>query len=139
MSILEILTCKSCGSIETIERPHEMHGAGIYCKHCDRLIKWKGKEENKDKRKDKNTVWRKQWRKRTQIYKCEMCGVTEKEIPGTWQWHCDHIITLESGGIDAFENTRMVCIFCHTFRHNQIDFVKAIIKGVGSHDNTAAI
>lgn len=35
--------CPHCGSPDTEKRPHPMHGTGIWCKACDRHIKWLGK------------------------------------------------------------------------------------------------
>ena len=126
---MSVVVCQKCGSKNNIEKKNDVHTAGAWCGDCGGFIKWLGNGKNMNKRKDKNAKWRKQWHDINPIYKCAVCGITEKEL--RWQWQCDHIIPLNDGGLDEFENTQMLCTFCHNYKHIQRDFVKAVLKGVG--------
>lgn len=39
--------CPRCGSTDTVEIPHALHGAGLYCAQCRRWLKWLGKPKQK--------------------------------------------------------------------------------------------
>ena len=41
-------------------------------------------------------------------YRCNMCGMI---LPPTFE--CDHIVELQDGGMDTYENLQAVCNNCH--------------------------
>jgi 5-methylcytosine-specific restriction endonuclease McrA len=120
------VVCKNCGLINDYTwKPHEMHGKGAWCAGCGKFIKWLGKEENYDKRHDNNKELREVWKEKGKFI-CGDCGITQDVFKDTSYWHLDHIIPLEKGGLDRFENTVMLCKFCHTIKHAKEDRLDAI-------------
>lgn len=117
------VVCRSCGVVgEYEERPHEIHGAGIYCTACGAFIKWKGKGNNKNKR-NKNSKHRDKHKKDGPMV-CAWCGIHEDETE--MHFEIDHIIPIEDGGPDVFENTRPLCSACHWLRNAELHRVKYI-------------
>jgi len=49
------IKCRFCGSESYREKPHYLHGAGLYCTECGKFIKWKGKGNKKKRRNIKFT------------------------------------------------------------------------------------
>lgn len=109
------MNCKNCGAPYTEVLTPPPHYAKRVCPECGTFGGWVPKPENKDKRRDKNTTWRSMWEKRG--YRCGICGATKDDFPVSGQWQLDHIIQLEAGGADEFDNTMMVCTFCHTIKN----------------------
>lgn len=121
------MKCKFCGGpTKLVLRPETPHYGEIRCqdRQCGRHNKWVPKPENKDKRRDKNTTWRSTWESKG--FKCGLCGATAEEYPNSGQWELDHIIQLSDGGEDVFENTMMLCVFCHTIKNTEQKRRKAI-------------
>ncbi len=105
--------CQGCGSGEFAERPHELHGSGLWCADCGRFFKWVGKGGRIIRRNDR---WRGEWRALGTLI-CQFCGITEAET--TMGFEIDHIIEIEDGGRDEFANTRPLCSNCHWIRNAQ--------------------
>lgn len=120
------MECKHCKSINVIEKmmpEGHIHYSRIDCLDCKKMM-WGRKPENVDKRKDKNQEWRSRHKKAGYI--CRICTVDSLFLPLESSWHCDHIIELQEGGLDLFENTQMLCISCHSFKNSQRWRVDAI-------------
>lgn len=113
------MNCKYCNGnlIETPEPPGSIHYARYVCSICGKFNNWVPKPENIDRRRDKNSKWRSMWKEKGFV--CGICGATEKDFPNSGQWCLDHIIQLDSGGEDRFENTMMLCTFCHTIKNSE--------------------
>ena len=110
------IVCRECGSLNYTEEPHEMHGAKISCADCGTFIKWKGKGNRKNRR-NKNPDHMNRWRKKGPLV-CHWCGITEGETAAHFE--LDHIMPLENGGQDVFENTRPLCSACHWSRNAEL-------------------
>lgn len=119
-------SCKACGGfVEEIMLPEDnMHHGEYRCVECYRHNGWIPKPKNKDKRRDNNKNWRKKWLEKG--FTCAICGATQQEYRESSQWNVDHILPLESGGEDVFENTMMLCTFCHTYKTVEQKRLKAM-------------
>ena len=127
------MDCKNCGSKEFYEELMEeenKHYSKIICRKCNQFAKWGKKPENESKRSDKNKVWRKKHKQKDGLWTCGFCGITSEIISHPSQWDADHIIPLSEGGDDEFENTMMLCIFCHSMKNSLQTKNKALMKGV---------
>ena len=92
-----------------------IHYGKLQCSKCGANNGWIKKPENENKRTDKNTKWRLMWKEKGVF--CAICGVTEEDFPVSGQWQVDHIRQIIDGGEDVFENTMMLCTFCHTIKN----------------------
>lgn len=105
--------CTSCGGA-TVQIPHELHGFGLWCSSpsCKRLVRWLGKGGPPKRKNDK---WRKRWRESGPLV-CRFCGKCETET--RMGFEIDHIVSVEDGGADVFENTEPLCSSCHWVRNS---------------------
>lgn len=101
--------------VEVLTESGAIHYAKKVCVVCNDFKGWASKPTNKDKRKDRNNRWRSIWKERGYI--CAFCGGNEEDFPNSGQWQLDHIVQLSDGGEDVFENTMMLCTFCHTAKN----------------------
>ena len=101
--------------VGVLTEPGAVHHAKKICNICGDFKGWNAKPKNEGKRKDKNIKWRSMWKDKGFI--CAFCGAKFEEYPNSGQWQCDHIIQLSDGGEDVFENTMMLCTFCHTIKN----------------------
>lgn len=123
-----------CTKLKFIETPDITHYGKEVCAKCGQFYRWVGKPKNKDKRKDKNSNWRERWKDRGFI--CGMCGATEEDYPKSSQWELDHVIPLLEGGEDKFENTMMLCKYCHSIKNSLQYKRKAVVKvGKKEHES----
>lgn len=116
--------CKSCKrEVETnrIMMPEGyQHYAKLLCIECGTFLVWEKKPQNIGKRVDNNQKWRNMWHELNgRQYKCAICTILEEYLPLSTSWHCDHIIELQDGGEDKFENTQMLCQACHDYKNSQ--------------------
>ena len=127
------MDCKNCcESLEFIETPSSVHYGKEVCSGCGKFVRWIGKPKNENKRKDKNANWRDKWKEKGFI--CGVCGATEKDYNKNSQWELDHIIQLSDGGEDKFENTMMLCKYCHCIKNSLQYKRKASYKTNESED-----
>lgn len=111
-----------CGStnVEAIWR-EEREQFGLRCRDCGRWT-WEPKAGNENKRSDHNAKHRAAWKaKLGGELVCAWCGARESEVPT--EWHVDHIVLLDDGGDDVFENTIVYCQHHHNQRHSERNFV----------------
>ena len=122
------MKCKYCGvDTEVVIRPEgDPHYAEYRCPKCDSYNGFVPKPKNKDKRRDRNTSWRAKWKEKGFI--CALCGATEVDYPVSGQWQLDHIVQLCDGGRDEFDNTMMLCTFCHTIKNTEQKRRKSLKK-----------
>ena len=125
---MEIFLCAGCGTevVEKLEEPDSRHYARRTCPKCGRWHSFIPKPQNEGKRKDKNAKWRSMHKEKGFV--CGFCGATEKEFPNSGQWDIDHIVQLCDGGSDIFENTLVLCTFCHTIKNAEQSRRKALRK-----------
>ena len=110
------MPCKcNAKNIEVLMEPGSIHYGKLECAECGANNGWMKKPENIGKRKDKNNRWRAEWKEKGFI--CAVCGASEEDYPHSGQWQVDHILPLSNGGEDIFENTMMLCTFCHTIKN----------------------
>ena len=114
--VLECKHCKSPNIIETIMPEGHVHYSRLDCPDCGKMG-WGRKPENIGKRKDNNQEWRAIYKKNG--YFCSICTIDNLLLPLESSWHCDHIVELQDGGDDSFENTQMLCVSCHSFKNSQ--------------------
>ena len=109
----------NCGAtvVEKLEPEGSVHYARFVCSECGGFMGFKPKPKNEGKRRDHNDKWGKMHKERG--YVCGICGATGEDFSNSGQWQCDHIIQLEAGGKDEFENTMMLCTFCHTIKNTE--------------------
>jgi DNA-directed RNA polymerase subunit M/transcription elongation factor TFIIS len=111
--------CPKCGDFMEFEANDGTqgwadHSGKATCPTCKHWF-WPPKDKNKNKRHDNNQIWRDMHREKTGgKFICGWCLV--REMPGI-TFQCDHMMPLEHGGKDEFENTWMLCSTCHTKRH----------------------
>lgn len=114
------IACRACGSTNLEDFPHDIHGTGVKCADCGRHVKWLGKGNRKNRR-NKNSDHRHRWKAQGPL-KCHWCGIVEDETAAHFE--IDHILPLEDGGEDVFENTRPLCAACHWSRNAELHRMK---------------
>ena len=129
--------CKSCGSIE-IKEIYEncgIHYGKYVCCDCDTFVNWIPKPQNENKqRRNKNQSFRK---KHMELNNgkliCNFCGVDNAVYNKyDYEFQLDHIKPLAKGGLDEFENTQILCMYCHdekTKKTRMFDKLRRIING----------
>ncbi len=128
------MDCKRCGTTEIrtiLLDMDSVHYSKIVCAGCNTFLWWGKKPENEDKRSDKNATWRKRHKKAG--YTCAVCGIGEDVLAHPSQWQVDHIKPLCDGGQDEFDNTMMLCVFCHTIKNSLQKKTKAMQGKGGSN------
>ena len=74
--------------------------------------------------KSRNSSYGKNWDlisdlcRRRSGYRCENCG--EYFNKNKHLLHAHHIIPKSKGGLDTMENTKSLCIKCHSLEHNHM-------------------
>ena len=127
------MTCGSCGGqlVQRLEEEGSKHYARMECEDCRRWHSFVKKPENEGKRRDKNKKWRKMWQEIGFV--CVICGATTEEYKHSSQWEIDHKVPLGEEGEDVFENTMVLCTFCHSIKNTERKRLKALrrtMKGV---------
>jgi len=86
------------------------------CADCGKFLGYVPKPTTKKRRTDNDTHWRRMHQERGEFV-CKICGVRESDLP--IQFHVHHWQPISEGGVDEFENTDMLCVFCHEALHTQ--------------------
>ena len=128
--------CRRCGStdVHVDERDDPDKPYGIRCFVC-KAYTWPPKSENETKRRDHNSRWRKIWRQQASEFTCTWCRVRASQT--RCNFDVDHIIPLEAGGKDEWENTMVLCRNCHTVRHAMQAAVQHL-NGRSARDHSVA-
>lgn len=92
------------------------HYAKTVCTDCGKFLGFEKKPKNGTKRTDNNDHWRHMHLERGEL-QCKICGIRESDVPITF--HVHHWLPLSEGGVDEFENTDMLCVYCHEALHVQ--------------------
>ncbi len=120
----------NAGNTEVLTEPGSVHYAKMVCDNCGANNGWVKKPENLKKRKDKNSKWRTVWKEIG--FCCVFCGATEEDFPNSGQWQVDHILPISKNGEDIFENTIMLCTFCHTIKNSEHSRREALKRSLAS-------
>lgn len=120
------MECKYCHSTHVVTKIAETgpHYAGIWCLDCGRHLQWISKPDT-GQAKRRNAKWYKKWREYGPLI-CHWCGIKETETDMGFE--IDHIVPIEEGGPDIFENTRPLCSACHWLRNTEKHRVKYLKK-----------
>lgn len=120
------MECKYCHSTNVVTKLAETgpHYAELRCLDCGRHLQWIPRPDT-DKAKRRNAKWYKKWRECGPLV-CHWCGIEETETDMGFE--IDHIIPVEEGGPDVFENTRPLCSACHWLRNAERHRVKYLKK-----------
>jgi hypothetical protein len=129
--------CRRCGStdvrVDTRDDPDKP--IGLSCADCGSYT-WPPKPGNEQRRRDRNTKWRKQWTASLGgELVCTWCRVRQGQTRCVFA--VDHITPLEAGGVDAFENTMVLCANCHTTRHAAQNVVQHL-RGLSAREHGKA-
>lgn len=121
-------TCVKCGTdlviTETVPEDRSPHFAKGTCPSCA-WWKWITAPKNEGKRNDANLKHRKQWKQKGDFV-CAFCTVKEAD---NILFHCDHVLPLNHGGEDVFENTMMLCTCCHEIKNAEVKRVGKLQGG----------
>ncbi len=128
------MICRNCKQsvdlLENLRHQDDPHHSDLICPVCGAHNGYGRKPENLKKRKDKNNKWRAMWKDIG--FCCVVCGATEEDFPNSGQWQVDHILPLSKNGEDIFENTMMLCTFCHTFKNSEHSRREALKRSLAS-------
>lgn len=115
-----MVVCKRCDNPEmeeTIMPEGHMHYAKATCKRCG-SSHWIPNPNNEKKKRQHNDFFKGMHRDKHGKLICAFCGMDETAYHryNEYNFACDHIVPIEDGGDDTFENTQILCFLCHEFK-----------------------
>lgn len=111
----KMIFCRKCGCSLFYHEDHQkdLHGLSIRCAICGDH-QWMGRI---DKVKRKNPSHKAKHTTGDQRF-CYLCQMTEDELKKVGQHlTVDHILEIQNGGEDVFENTILICNSCHYLKN----------------------
>lgn len=109
--------CPRCGSHDRmmIVMTEGKNYAKDVCAECERFFFWYPKPENEDKRKGSTVNLARKY----EIQFCEMCLLSQAELPKGETIEGHHVKEHQDGGTDERSNIWGVCTSCHELIHHQ--------------------